>query len=417
MELLIQSLKNIFLVITTYLFIYYTCKDAFKGLVVYLCFLVLCAFLGFERTLFFEGFTVPIILFLKKYGLSFGGKIEKNLILIILLLIYVILISAVNGRPPFPEFNPIFYGLVMILVLHPILRTEKIQLYFIIMLWLYVLAKMMWFMLHSINPFIINSIDNRLLQVNSDLVLNSDSFRGGIDPNYFGFIMGAGAILSLLMYLYYNILQNKILFLQKYNFIKYIIIIVGVLELFFSLKGLSRGVFISEILSVCMLIYLSKKKLRIYISLISVILIVLIMLSEIGTSILARFVDNDSASRSNLAFEVLNAAKKYGGNLGLWLGGGSNFPWNHYAIGTNESYFNYYSPHNSWLKILIDYGVLGSLLFGIYILKRFHMNWHNKYYYLSKIKIVVMVFVLFIGCSIEPMTSYFGWLLFIVCLI
>lgn len=409
MELLLQSLKNVFLIVTTLSFIIISLRNAYNGLLFYLVCLILCSFTGFERAIYYESYLVPCVLAAK---VLFNGnaKVSPSLIL---LLLYVVAISLANNLNPFPISNPIFFGLVLLLFIDNIITNERKRVYMIALLWCYVLAKMLWYIIYSPNPFAIQMLGDRLLEVNSTLITSSDSFRGGLDPNYFGYLMGSGFLISILGFLYYDNLVQYF----KHVWVKYLLLLVASLELFFSLKGLSRCVFLAEVGAICTLLLLSGGKNRKYAIVGALGFTLFVFVSGVWDMLHSRFVGHNSASRLALAKNVLSSMYSWNGTLGYLLGGGTSFSWNKYSMDSFLHSFALYSTHSSWLTILINYGVIGFSLFISVIIKkvkgilsRLKVDW------LSRVMLVLFVYFSLVSMSLEPLMSVYGWLLLIAVL-
>lgn len=407
MVMLLQSLKDVFLILTTLGFVVISLRNSYKGLLFYMFCLVLSALTGFERAIYYEYYVVPCVLCAK---VLFNGNAKSNPALLFLL-IYVVIISLANHLSPFPISNPIFLGLVLLLVIDKIITSEKRRVYLLAMLWCYVFAKMIWYIIYSPNPFSIQMLEDRLLEVNSALVTTSDSFRGGLDPNYFGYVMGSGFLISVLGCIYYD----KIVVYFKYRWIRYLLFVVASIEMLFSLKGLSRGVFLAEIGALCVLLLLIRGKNMKYAVLSAIAFTCFVLFSGVWDMLYSRFVGHTSSSRLSLAKQVLSSMYRWNGTLGYLLGGGTSFAWNQYSADPFLNSFAIYSTHNSWLTILINYGVVGFSLFMSVIIKKVkHLLCGIKTDWMSRVMLVLFVYFALVSMSLEPLMSVFGWLLLIL---
>ena len=371
--------------------------------------LILCAFTGFERAVYFEGYLVPGVLLFKTL---FAGK-HKIDPLLLLLLLYVIAISLVNHLNPFPLSNPIFFGIILLSIKDNVLNDERKRLMMIVMLWMYIFAKMIWYIIYSPDPFAIKMLGDRLLEVNSSLVTTSDTFRGGLDPNYFGYMMGAGFLMSLLGVLNFN----KLLPYVKHSWIKYLLLSVAVLELFFSLKGLSRGVFIAEVGTISLVFFLYFGRNTKYVAGAIIIFVVFVFFSGVWDLLYSRFIASNSASRYQLAKEVLSSMFEWNGALGYITGGGTDFSWNKYSADPFLRSFPLYSTHSSWLTLFVNYGVIGFGLFAVVLFRKLKSRISSlKVSWFSRSMLVLFVYFALISMSLEPLQSFFGWLLLIAIL-
>ena len=364
---------------------------------------------GFQRVMLYETYLVPIVLILsvmKTHNIT-------NLYAFVLLL-YITFISLFNGLTPFPSDNPIFFGLAIIFVSQTLFKTESRRQDILCLLLGYTIAKMIWYIVLSPNPFsLVTSTTDRQLDVNNEIGIYGVADTLKIDPNYFGFMMGAGAIISLLLLLNYD----KVIWLQRKKWYKYILFLLTVLLFFFSLKGLSRGVFIAEVVSIFTTFMLSNTKKRLKVSIALLIFILLISYVGIYEMIFERFVDSSSSSRVSLLKDALSATYSEKGFFGIFFGCGTDFPWNKYSSDVNLRIMDLYSTHNSWLKFLINYGVVGFSLFVLMICRNIIRRLSKiRDSYINQILTIVFVYWAVSALSIEPLSSYFGWLLLIVTL-
>lgn len=409
MEVFLQSFKDVFLLLTTFGFILISLRNSYKGLLFYMACLVLCALTGFERAIYYEGYLVPTILLLK---ILYVGKCKPDPMLFFLF-IYIIAVSLINRQNPFPKSNPIYFGLVLLIIKGAVIDNEKKRIWLLIMLWGYVLAKMIWYIIYAPAPFTVQLVNERLLEVDSMLVTDSESFRGGLDPNYFGYMMGTGFLLSLIGVANFR----NILPYVRYAWVKYVLLIIASLELFFSLKGLSRGVFLAEAGAIVFMLILSKGRTRRFAILGITAFVGFVILSGVWDMLYSRFIASNSASRFSLAKEVLISLYSWNGTLGCLLGGGTDFPWNNYSKDPFLHSFELYSTHNSWLKFIIDYGLLGFGILLAFITKKLkHLLKTLKVNWLSQALLVMFIYFSLVSMSLEPLQSFFGWLLFVMIL-
>ena len=404
-------IKTLILVLTTILFILISSKNPYKGFVFYLSCLVFGALTGFQRVLFFEAYIVPIVLFL----LFVGNRKAQYNHAAMLLCLYVFIVSILNTQSPFPLDNPIFFGVGLMIILPNINCTDERRFKIVICLWVYVLAKMLWYIISAPDPFAMAaSASDRMLVVDRGLTASQQFSDKGIDPNYFGFIMGAGAILSMLFVIFYDDFKERCNI--KKSIYKYLLLFLSLVLFFFSLKGLSRGIFLAEFFSIIVMLLFAERN-RVSVVIISAVIIYVIMSIGLYDMIYERFIDESSASRMSLASDVFNSAYSDHGILGLLFGGGTNYPWNKFSADLHHRMFDVYSPHNSWIRIIIDYGILGFGLFASILYRAVKRKLQTvKNSNVSKILIVVFVYWSIAAFSIEPLMSYFGWVLLIVIL-
>lgn len=414
MELIIQSFASIFLWLTTVLFVASSLRNTYRGFCIYWGWVLLCVFLGFQRPIFYEGYIVPLVLLAT---IPFTKYRTPHTTLIILLIFYVFVISFVNSINPWPEHSYYIYGLVFILTLRGVLNTEKKQYTFVLFLWCYCLMHTIWYLLHGQNIFSFGNEETRLLAVNSVLIENSDSFRGGLDPNYFGYLMGTGAFLSALFYYFYDYFKPSIPIKISSGLAKYILIVLSVIQLFFAVKGLSRGVFLAIVFTSVIFLLILRKQNKKYLGIITTMFFLSYVILQMGIidALLGRFQSTESASRSALALIAINAIFSYGGIIALIFGCGTDFPWYHYTVEYRN--VSFYSTHNSWLDLGISYGLIWLLFFLIIVYKRLRIHLVNRSNPLSVIKVVMFAFLFLIGLSLEPLRSQLGWLILAFCFV
>ncbi len=414
MELIIQSFALIFLWFTTVSFVTSSLQNSYRGFCIYWGWVLLCVFLGFQRPVFYEVYIVPLVLLITIPFAKYRSSITT---LIILLIFYVFVISFINSMNPWPEHSLYIYGLVFILTLRGLLNIEKRQYTFVLLLWCYCLMHTIWYMLHGQNIFSFGNEETRLLAVNSALVENSDSFRGGLDPNYFGYLMGAGAFLSILFYYFYDYFKPSIPIKLSSGLTKKILIVLFLIQLFFAVKGLSRGVFLAIAFTSVIFLLILRKKNQKYMGIIAVMFFLSYVISQMGIidALLGRFQSEESASRSALALTVINAILTYGGVTSFIFGCGTDFPWYYYTVEYHN--VSFYSTHNSWLDLGISYGLIWLLFFLIIVYKRLRIHLVNRSNPLSVIKVVMFTFVFLIGLSLEPLRSQLGWLIIAFCFV
>jgi O-antigen ligase len=257
------------------------------------------------------------------------------------------------------------------------------------------------------------------LEVNSALIQNQDNGRGGLDPNYFGYQMGTGAFLSVLFFYYFDEIKNELRFKISRNIGKALLILLAFFQFFLSLKGLSRGVFLSVLFTYGVLVFtVGKIKANVFRAILLLLGISFILIqSGIFDAIIGRFMDDSSADRGVLVGIVITAMFNYGGILALLFGGGSDFPWQNYSLVNSYNYYSYYSTHNSWLDFMVSYGIIGLVLLLICIFSQVRYHYNKKSNPLSVIKVVMFSFVFTIGLSLEPLRSQLGWLIIALCFV
>jgi O-antigen ligase len=175
------------------------------------------------------------------------------------------------------------------------------------------------------------------------------------DPNYLGSFMSFGIIISV-----YHILDlNR-------NFFKSIFYTVVIIVGFMALGILaSRGAIISSIIPIIYLLFKKNNSVKkILINFLIVIIITYIGLSYVSTDALISRFNDDSLSKGNgrlIIWEKSLNIFSSSDYLTLLFGGGTNYS---LEICGKAMGINIYSPHNNFLQILYDYGIVG---FGFFV--------------------------------------------------
>ncbi|WP_372948071.1 O-antigen ligase family protein [Mariniphaga sp.] len=175
------------------------------------------------------------------------------------------------------------------------------------------------------------------------------------DPNYLGSVIAIGIVIS-----FYYIINNEF---KKYFYRIFVIstFVLGIITL-----GLlaSRGAFIAIILPLIYIIFTKNKsihKLAIYLVL-GAIFIYIISLSNIFGGLIDRFNDDSISSGSGRIFIWEKSLSSFSNSdpFTIFFGGGTDYSNELTGKSIGRKIF---SPHNNFLAILYDYGIIGLISF------------------------------------------------------
>lgn len=407
MAVLIQSLKLLFLFLTTGITIYYFITNYRLGYKYYMFFIILSVLLGFTRPIFLEEIIIPLIIPLGIYTYFKKFNTLRVSYISLFVLFYGIFITLITKDSSFIGFDSFFiYGLILLSFSNYLFGGHKQTVYAYTLLWLMVLAKVIWIIANTgTDIFQLSDISaggGRLFEFTSGIENPSGSVI--LDPNYLGFTTGIGSLLSFLFLFY-----RKGLFKYfRYKFIKkswflVIVSIIGMIELWISLRGISRGVMLSLIIAV-LTFFILNKKFKVF-AITSILLIILFFLfDDLINLFLLRFSeDKDGSGRLELWGAAWNIMLDEGRVL---FGFGLNYPW----WKTWNFGHLYVSTHNSWLTLLLNVGLIGIGMLIVLIIKSIIKNFKANST-IAKIRLIMLAYLIVSSFTIEPMINSLGWIL------
>ena len=413
MGALIQYFKILFLLLTTGITIYFSFKNNREGLKYYMIFLIFSGFLGFARPIFAEEIILPIVILLGIFTKThFNSK--KISLLSLIILIYAILITIFSKGSSFVGNDSIFvFGFVILTFSNYLFGKDKYTVRALALLWLYAFSRVCWLIIHGGSSLfkmadVSNGGAERLLQITTGL--EGKAGIAQIDPNYMAFITGIGVVLTLLFYIYrkqlYKFLPYK--FIQK-KWFSILLFLIGIIELWLTIRAISRGMILSLLAAFLTFLFIERKFKIVAISTILSLLIIFLFQNFINL-ILDRFsVDDSGGGRYEIWIFLWNYLIEYGK---LFIGFGLNYPWwKDWTI----DFGSYLGTHNSWITILFDLGLIGFVLLIIIIIKSLIKNYKENSP-VNKIRIVMLVYIIFAYSSIEPLLSSIGWILLAICI-
>jgi len=220
------------------------------------------------------------------------------------------------------------------------------------------------------------------------------------DPNYLGCVLSIGIVISFYRFLTFSGISRiyRIFYLATFIF--------GIINLgFFA----SRGAFVTTVVPLFYILFTKAKSLKsILLAAITICIILFLILNfSVFNSLMNRFSNDtiDSGSQRTIiwqrSFDLFNNSDI----KTLILGGGSNFSYQLCGRALNSVTT---SPHNNYLEILYDYGIVGLFVFVSLLGYWFKHNSKN-------IIGTSLVLVLIISClTLSPLMYLPFWFLILL---
>lgn len=257
---------------------------------------------------------------------------QRPPIIFVVFCLYVCFIDLVNGE----ELVNIDYSLLIVLISFFFVSKNGSEKYS------YILAFMIITIILSIFFFTYGQ--------SSAIEVSETGRRSWIDPNYFGNVCGMGVVLA------YNIVVNRLSPNKSFSKIAMLTVPMGMLLL---VMNASRGAFLSMGLAIVVITLFSKVKIKKKIGIaVLVALGVLVMYSLGAFDLLSeRLMDEDDTGNGRtLIWEAKMLGYMSGNTCEKFFG-----------IGYKEGFFlaipGGFGFHNDYLAFLVDYGVVGLILF------------------------------------------------------
>lgn len=298
-----------------------------------------------------------IILSIYIFHLFYGLQKSKTNYILVFLLIFTLFSNLLNNVAGKSEYNFVRFIIITIISTKLIRNSNDIRL----MEWGFVIISLCLSIYGLIfyKDFMVNAID---LQDQERIYWN--------DPNYLGSIIAIGMVISF----YY-------LLTISYNNFIYKIFCLATIVLGFINLGMfaSRGAFLALSLAILFILYKRTYSFR------NVILAIIIlgiiaysfMALPVFRTLINRFGDETILNGSGRitiwkeSFEFFLNSKL----LTIIIGGGGTFSYK--ISGTAIGSLSISSPHNNYLEILYDYGIVGLTLFIILIINLIKINNKN----------------------------------------
>ena len=188
------------------------------------------------------------------------------------------------------------------------------------------------------------------------------------DPNYLGCVLSIGIVVSF----YY--FMNRVKDIGVLRVLYLVVFIIGFLTL-----GLlaSRSAFLAAIIPTLYILYKKTSSIKNLIFVILFIGIVVVFLSNTNyfDSLIARFNDSDPTGSGRTVIWENSFSRFIRSDTSLLLfGGGTDYANSLCGQSINMAIA---SPHNNYLAVLYDYGIVGLIAFLAILFSWFKMNIHN----------------------------------------
>lgn len=213
--------------------------------------------------------------------------------------------------------------------------------------------------------------------------------RSWVDPNYFGNVCGMGVVLA------YNVVVNKLAPNRYFNKIAIITVTLGMLLL---VMNASRGAFLSMSVAIVVVTVFSKVKLKKKIGIALLVALGVIAMYSLGAFdvLTERLMDEDITGNGRT---IIWGAKMQG------YMNGDTFE-KLFGIGYSKGFYlailGGFGFHNDYLAFLVDYGVVGLILFFCIVAYPLKLVANSP----SKRPIVIslLAFILICSMTLEPFT-------------
>ena len=393
-----ELLKNLILLIATFICIIYFRKGASQGVLGYLVILSVSALLGFSRGIMGEEFVLPLcILWSNKNHILTNSA----------LVIYILLIACftiVSGNVIFGEYDQVLLVGFVLLAFRKYLFNNLYKV--LSALWLYAQCKTLnLVILTGSKAFTIadaHDVSTRALETTT---IYGES--GIIDPNYFSLIAGLGLIITLMMLKYSNEFNRA--FSKKWFNNRKLLYIILIFDFFFSLRGLSRGVLLALIGTYTIYLYYGHVKLKyiVFILIVSGLIMAFADSIPIVSSFVDRFEADETGSGRYLIWSAIFNIMYRDGAISLIFGEGLNYHW--WAKDAQVAMGELLSTHNSLINLFIATGFVGITII-VYICVMAYRQ-YNKLLSIGSICKALLLTYILIGClSIEPLPFSWAWI-------
>ena len=213
---------------------------------------------------------------------------------------------------------------------------------------------------------------------------------GWADPNYFGMVIGMGAVVGVYMMLSNN--WKQISFAEKNLFRAAVIISLPTLAL-----NASRGAILSVLVAVMILMMYTRAKLgyKTLLVIAAIVVIVLLYQNHYFDLLQYRIADDDGTGSNRTVIWARKLQLYSQGNILQWLFG-FGYTGGFYITGVAGGF------HNEFLAFLVDYGVVGLVMLVLLLYYPIKLSYHN----LNKRPLVVTLIMYLVMCflTLEPFT-------------
>jgi hypothetical protein len=420
MGALLQIIKELILILTTGYIVYLIFNDYKKTIIWYLFLYAIISMLGIGRAIYFENLLIPILLLIVL--LYQPTQVSRPNIFYGIFFIYILAITFINGLSITNSYSGGIYLFVVLLIYSShLFSNSNYAIKIVFLIWLVTLGIGLNFLIFGESPFSVSNINSE----ERNMVLDMGSTFGGssssrfYDLNYFSSGQAFGALLSMLFLIYRKYIINNIKLpyeIKRFIFGKFftftLLAIIGI-QLWLMVRGLSRGGLLVFLVGILTLVYILKKSKYILYGGLLVLLLYWVM-NEVGiTDLFMERITKDETGTSGRDFiwlGMLTSAYKNGGVLQIIFGQGIDWPW--WDFWPDNTWGTAVSSHNQWLTLLINFGIVGLILFIIPLIKGV-VNSFNNPNPINNIRIVLFFSFFAMTLSLEPLV-YTRYVWFIV---
>lgn len=396
-----ELVKNLILLIPTIVCINGFRNSPGQGVINYLVIFAICSLIGFSRGIFEEAIVLPLCL-------VFCGRKEVGYSPIWLVYIFFIVATTLlRGNKVIGEYDEIMLAGFMLLAARYSLFNNEGNIYKALSaLWLFAQCKTLnLVLLTGPSAFSVadaNDMASRMLETTTIY-----GEAGVIDPNYFSLVAGLGFFITIFM------ITNP----QKFNYhigknwfsYKKLLYLFLVFDLFFAIRGLSRGILLAIMGTFVAYMYFNRMKFS-YVILLAILTIVIYSFAEyipIIGGFVNRFENDDAGGGRFFIWTAMANVVLQDGILAVLFGEGLNFHW--WVYDNTVSMGELLSSHNSFTTILIATGILGGIIM-IYLIAKSYINAYKIKSQEVVYKVVLLSYIV-LGCmSIEPLHFAWAWI-------
>lgn len=397
-------------------------NDYKKTLIWYLFLYAIISMLGIGRAIYFENVLIPILLLIVL--LYQPTQVSRPNIFYSIFFIYILAITFINGLSISNSYSGGIYLFVVLLIYSShLFSNSNYAIKIVFLIWLITLGIGLNFLIFGESPFSVSNINSE----ERSMILDMGSTFGGssssrfYDLNYFSSSQAFGALLSMLFLIYrkYIIVNIKLPYeIKRFIIGKFFTItLLGItsIQLWLMVRGLSRGGLLVFLVGILTLVYVLKKSKYVLFGGLLVLILYWVM-NEVGiTDLFMERITKDETGTSGRDFiwlGMLTTAYKNGGILQIIFGQGIDWPW--WDFWSDNNWDTAVSSHNQWLTLLVNFGLVGLVLFIIPLIKGV-VNSFNNPNPINNIRIVLFFSFFAMTLSLEPLV-YTRYVWFIVAL-
>ncbi len=372
-----------------------------KGVIVYLVIFAICSLIGFSRGIFGEAIILPLcLLFWRRKDVGYSP-------IWLVYIIFIVVSTLLRGNKVIGEYDEIMIAGFMLLAARYSLFNNEGNIYKALSaLWLFAQCKTLnLVVLTGPSAFSVadaNDMASRMLETTTIY-----GEAGVIDPNYFSLVAGLGFFITIFM------IKNP----QKFNYhigknwfsYKKLLYLFLIFDLFFTIRGLSRGVLLAVMGTFVAYMYFNRMKLS-HVILLAVLTIVIYSSAEylpIIGGFVNRFENDDAGGGRFFIWTAMANVILQDGFLAVLFGEGLNFHW--WVHENTVSKGELLSSHNSFVTIFIATGILGGIIM-MYLISKAYISAYKIKSPEVVYKVVLLSYIVLGSMSIEPLHFAWAWI-------